>query len=214
MSKTKRLVKIAPDDSGSKARIFRAASAEFAARGFAGGHVDRIAAAAGVNKAMIYYHFKSKAALYREILREMFEAVAARLDEMSARQRTPDGKIRAFVEAIAHEAEARPHFPPIWFREIAEGGAHLDPATIATVAGIVRRLAVIVRDGVAAGRFKPVDPLLVHGGIVAPVLLYYATAGLRKRIAKAGVTGADRFASRDVIAHVQRVALTTLHGRM
>ena len=79
---------------------------------------------------MIYYHFKSKAALYREILRDMFEAVAARLDEMSARQRTPDGKIRAFVEAIAHEAEARPHFPPIWFREIAEGGAHLDPGRL------------------------------------------------------------------------------------
>jgi AcrR family transcriptional regulator len=191
----------------------RAASAEFAARGFAGGNVDRIATAAGVNKAMIYYHFKSKAALYREILRDMFEAVAARLDQMSGRPRTAEGKIRAFVEAIAHEAEARPHFPPIWFREIAEGGTHLDAATLAIVAGIVGRLAMIVRDGVAGGRFHPVDPLLVHGGIVAPLLLFYASAGLRKRMARAGLAGADRFESRDVIAHIQNVALTTLHGR-
>ena len=210
MSKTKRLVN---HDESSRERIFRAAAGEFAARGFAGGNVDRIATAAGVNKAMIYYHFKSKAALYRAILRDMFEAVAARLDERDARQRTADGRIRAFVEAIAQEAEARPHFPPIWFREIAEEGAHLDAATIAIVAGIVRRLALIVREGVAAGQFRPVDPLLVHGGIVAPLLLYYATAGLRKRLARAGVAGADRFNSRDVVAHVQRVALTTLQGR-
>jgi AcrR family transcriptional regulator len=209
--KTKRLVKHGP---GSRERIFRAAAAEYAARGFAGANVDRIAAAAGVNKAMIYYHFKSKAALYREILRDMFEAVAAQLDTMGARHSTPEGKIRAFVEAIAHEAEARPHFPPIWFREIAEGGTHLDAGTIAIVAGIVRRLALIVREGVAAGKFKPVDPLLVHGGIVGPLLLYYASAALRKRIARAGIRGADRFKSQDVIAHVQRVALTTLEGRM
>ena len=211
MKSTKRLVKVQPD---SRERIFRAAASEFAARGFAGANVDRIAAAAGVNKAMIYYHFKSKAALYREILREMFEAVAARLDEMGARHRKPEGKIRAFVEAIAQEAEARPHFPPIWFREIAEGGTHLDAGTIATVASIVHRLVLIIREGVAAGKFRQVDPLLVHGGIVGPLLLYYASAGLRKRMARAGVRGADRFDSRDVIAHVQRVALTTLEGRM
>src|SRR6186997_1138944 len=102
-------------DGGSRAWIFRAACAEFAARGFAGANVDRIAAAAGVNKAMIYYHFKSKAALYREILNDMFAAVAARLDAMASEQQTPQGKIRSFVEAIAREAEARPHFPPIWF---------------------------------------------------------------------------------------------------
>ena len=210
MKKTKRLVRSGAE---SRERIFRAAATQFAARGFAGANVDRIAAAAGVNKAMIYYHFKSKAALYREILREMFEAVAARLDELAAKRATPDGKIRAFVEAIAREAEARPHFPPIWFREIAEGGTHIDAGTIRIVAGIVRRLALIVREGVIAGQFKPVDPLLVHGGIVGPLLLFYASGELRKRIARAGVPAAARFDSRDVIAHIQRVALMTLEGR-
>ena len=200
-------------DTGTRERIFRAACGEFAARGFAGGNVDRIAAAAGVNKAMIYYHFKNKASLYTEILRDMFQAVAARLDEMAAQQRTVDGKVRAFVDAIAHEAEARPHFPPIWFREIAEGGTHLDVPTLAIVTSIVRRLASIVREGVAAGRFQPVNPLLVHGGIIAPLLLFYASADLRKRIARAGIPGADRFDSREVVAHIQSVALTTLRGR-
>ena len=64
---------------GSRDRLFAAAAAEFAARGFAGANVDRIARAAGVNKAMIYYHFHSKAALYQEILPEMFHAVGERI---------------------------------------------------------------------------------------------------------------------------------------
>ena len=201
----------APD---TKARVFAAACEEFAARGFAGANVDRIADAARLNKAMIYYHFSSKAALYRAILADMFQAVAARLEVTSAAEATPQGKIRAFVEAIAFEAEARPHFPPIWFREIAEGGSHLDTETIGIVGGIVRRLAAIIEEGVARGVFTRIDPLLVHGGIVGPLLLYYASAGLRQRIARAGVRGADSYTSREVIAHVQRLALGTLEGKL
>src|SRR5438093_3378300 len=106
----------------SRRRLFEAAAAEFAARGYAGANVDRIARAARLNKAMIYYHYKSKAALYREILRDMFEAVRTRVTAVAASVAAPEDKIRAYVDAIAAEAEARPHFPPIWLRELAEGG--------------------------------------------------------------------------------------------
>ena len=61
--------------AASRARLVHAAASEFAARGFAGANVDRIARAARVNKAMIYYHFKSKQALYRRLLRDMFTLV-------------------------------------------------------------------------------------------------------------------------------------------
>jgi TetR/AcrR family transcriptional regulator len=200
--------------STSRDRLFAAAAVEFAARGFAGAKVDRIARAARLNKAMIYYHFTNKAALYREILRDMFEAVGRRVQAIAASDRGPADKICGFVEAIAVAAEARPHFPPIWFREIAEGGAHLDAATIGHIAGIVTALGGIVQEGVAAGRFRRVNPLLVHAGIVGPLLLFFASAGLRQRFARAGVRGASRFARDEVVAHVQRVAISTLEGRV
>ena len=203
-----------PDAAASRRRLFLAGAEEFAAHGFAGANVDRIAAAARLNKAMIYYHFKSKAHLYQEILRDMFGAVEARVKETAASDASPDDKVRRFVEAIALEAEARPHFPPIWFREIADGGVRLDSETIARIAGIVLMLGRIVQDGVAAGRFQPVSPLLVHAGIVGPILLYYASGGLRLRMTRAGVTGATGFTRDEVVDHVQRVALGTLQGRM
>jgi AcrR family transcriptional regulator len=197
----------------SRGRLFAAAAAEFAARGFAGASVDRIARAARLNKAMIYYHFTSKAALYREILRDMFEAVSRRVSDTARSPLDPADKIRAFVSAIAVEADARPHFPPIWFREIAEGGAHLDAATVTHIATVVKTLGAIVQEGVAAGRFRPVSPMLVHAGIVGPLLLYFASAGIRRRLERGGVQGAGGFARDEVVAHVQRVTLHTLEGR-
>jgi AcrR family transcriptional regulator len=199
--------------AASRQRLVRAAAAEFAARGFAGANVDRIARAARVNKAMIYYHFTSKAALYREILRDMFEAVASRVTEAAQASCDPAQKVRAFVEAIATEAEARPHFPPIWFREIAENGTHLDGPTVAHMSRIIAALARILREGTDAGRFQPVNPVLVHSGIVGPLLLYFASAQLRRRLARGGIAVAASVSRDEVVAHVQRLALIALEGR-
>ncbi len=201
-------------DAGTRDRLLKAASVEFAAHGFAGGNIDRIAAAAGVNKAMIYYHFKSKAHLYREILRDMFSAVGARVATVVAAGDSPQDKIRQFVQAIAVEAQARPHFPPIWFREIAEGGAHLDAATLRSMSSVIATLGRIVEEGVRQGRFRPVNPLLVHAGIIAPLLLFFAIGPLRRRLHKAGVAGAGTIQHEDVISHIQGIALATLEGRI
>jgi TetR/AcrR family transcriptional regulator len=198
----------------SGAAIFAAAAHEFAARGFAGASVDRIAAAAGFNKAMIYYHFGSKAALYRDILREMFEAVGAAVSAAAASSTAPADKIRQFIDAFAVEAEARPHFPPIWFREIAEGGLHVDDTTLAVMARIVRSLGAIIEEGVRARVFQPISTLVVHAGIVAPLLLYFASAGLRRRLERIGVKGVGQIQREHIVAHVQRVTVALLEGRI
>ena len=211
MKQVRRRPKRRPGEPGTRDRLFAAAATEFAARGFAGANVDRIALAARVNKAMLYYHFKSKAGLYHEILRDMFQAVAVRIGGGGARLE-PAARIRALVEAIAREAEARPHFPAIWLREIAEGGTRVDKRTMAIIVGILGQVAKAVQDGVAAKRFTPANPLLVQFGIVGPLLLFFATAPLRRR-APAPMEHAANLTTEQVIAHVQRVALLTLEGK-
>ena len=198
----------------SRARVFAAAAAEFAARGYAGAHVDRIARAARLNKAMIYYHFTSKAALYRAILRDMFDAVRTRVGEVAASDAAPDDKVRAYVEAIATEAEARPHFPSIWLREIAEGAGHVDAATLGYVRDVLAALGGIIEEGVRAGRFRPAPPLLIQAGIIAPLMFFLATTPLRRKIARAGVGGIAGVSRDMVVAHIQRLTLAQLEGRI
>src|SRR6186997_938790 len=98
----------------SRERLLAAAAAEFAARGFDGAKVDRIAATARINKAMIYYHFKSKANLYREVLRDVFGAVAAAVVTVRDAGGPADVQLRAFIRALANASVSRPHFPAIW----------------------------------------------------------------------------------------------------
>ena len=194
--------------------VFAAAAVEFATHGYAGANMDRIARAARLNKAMIYYHFKSKADLYREILHDMFGAVRTRIGQVAASADAPEEKIRAYVAAIAIEAEARPHFPPIWLREIAEGAEHVDDITLGYVRDVLGALGGIIAEGVRAGRFQPAHPLLVQGGIIAPLMFFLATAPLRRKIARAGVDGLDAISRDTVVTHIQNLTLAQLEGKI
>jgi TetR/AcrR family transcriptional regulator len=203
-----------PAAGDSRDRVFAAAAAEFASRGFAGANMDRIARAARLNKAMIYYHFAGKTALYRAILNDMFGAVRSAVTAVAASDRGPDDKIRDYIAAIAREAEARPHFPPIWLREIAEGGAHVDEATLAYVRDVLASLGGILAEGVRAGRFQPLPPFMVQVGIIAPLMVVLATSRVRERIARLTRADVIEVSREAVVAHIQRVTLAQLEGKI
>lgn len=62
------------DAHATRQRILTEATAEFAQHGIAGARVDRIAASAGCNKAMLYAYFESKDRLFDAV----FDAVVVR----------------------------------------------------------------------------------------------------------------------------------------
>src|SRR5919106_2891563 len=86
------------DSAATRHAIFAAAAEAFSRRGFDGVVVDDIARAAGVNKAMIYYHFKDKIALYREIVRDMLRHVGGQVTAIAASNATPEQKIAAWID--------------------------------------------------------------------------------------------------------------------
>ncbi len=65
------------DPEATKARIFDAATREFAAYGIAGARVDRIARAAQANKQLIYAYFGDKQQLFEQVLERAMVDVAA-----------------------------------------------------------------------------------------------------------------------------------------
>lgn len=79
-----------------KARILDAAASAFAAAGFAGARVDAIAAAAGVNKRLLYHYVGAKDVLLSAVLeREAQRATAASLSD--------PGIWRLVLEEAAHQ---------------------------------------------------------------------------------------------------------------
>lgn len=194
----------------SRDRLLAAAAREFASRGFDGAKVDRIAARARLNKAMLYYHFDSKAALYRQILLDLFRALAASVARVRDEGAAPDVQVRRFIEVIAREALARPHFPAMWLRELAEGGRHIDEAIVLEMRRVLDTLAAILDDGRRAGVFRAANPFVIHISIVAPLLLLAATAHIRQRFQHLVPASPVAAGPEAAIAHVQAMALAAL----
>lgn len=78
---------MARDADATKTRILAAATDEFAAHGFAGGRVERIAARAQSNVRMIYAYYGGKSGLFdatvAEALRRMAENVPPRPNDLA-----------------------------------------------------------------------------------------------------------------------------------
>jgi AcrR family transcriptional regulator len=194
----------------SRRRILAAAALEFSARGFAGAGIDRIARRARLNKAMIYYHFASKQALYRAILRELYAALQARLDAIRAGSGPPDDKLKACLAALLEEAGKRPHFAPIILREVAEGAPRFDSEILRLIAGLYESIREIVADGQRAGLFTDVHPVVAYMGLMAPVLFFLATAPARTQMRRVRPTELSDLELGAFVARHQEFALRGL----
>jgi len=190
-------------DSGSRQRILAAATAEFAARGFDGTTVDRIAARARLNKAMIYYHFHSKRALYTCVLRDIFTLMSERLASVARDDDKPADKMDRFVATFVTEGQHHAHLAPIMLREIAEGGRRLDEETYTAMLRVVRAMSGIVEQGRASGEFDNVDPILLYLTTVWPIVAYLATKPIRSAIARVAHFDASRLDPDRFIRHMQ-----------
>jgi AcrR family transcriptional regulator len=199
-SRSPRRATPAPD---SRQRILDAATAEFALRGFTAATVDRIAARARLNKAMIYYHFHSKQALYSSVLRSIFTTMGDRLTAIASSEAAPADKLDRFVASFVTEGQAHAHVAPIMLREIAEGGRRLDEETYGVMVRVVRAMTGIIDEGRAAGQFGPVDPILLYLTTVWPIVVYLATTPIRPALARVAHFDVRRLDPERFIAHLQ-----------
>ena len=191
---------------GTRSRILTTAAEEFGARGFTATTVDRIARRARVNKAMIYYHFPNKRALYTAIVREHFTPIVEKLAAITAQPASPDRRLDRLITTLVEAIDASKAFLPIFLREIADGAVHLGPDELALLAGIFGAVRSVIAEGTSQKVFQPIHPALAHFTIIAPVIMFRATAPVRTRIeATRGVVIPDADPS-TIVKHVQMVA--------
>jgi TetR/AcrR family transcriptional regulator len=166
--------------ASTKDAVFASAASQFSSRGFNGVSTDDIARDAGVNKAMIYYHFADKLTLYRAIVCEGLQAMGETVGAIAACDQTPTRKLDAFVEAFVRMTEMRPWMPAIMLREIAEGAPRLDPETMSHMRKVIGNFAAILQQGQHVGSFRAIHPLLAYESIIGPIIINAA----RERVAQ------------------------------
>lgn len=186
--------------------VFHAAARLFSARGFDGVSMDDIADAAGVNKAMIYYHFEDKLALYRTVVADMLIAMAERVSAIVDAPIDAAEKIDRFIEAFVRNADERPWFPPMMLREMSEGAPHLDLETLGHVRRVVAGFIAILQEGQAAGVFRKIHPILAYTSIVGPLVMNAARERVVAQPDRQHLPMAAWISHDDLIAHAQETA--------
>ncbi len=193
------------DAAATREALFEAATELFAERGFDGAKVEAIARRAGVNKAMISYHFGGKQGLYAAIVEATIEAFRERFAAVADESQPAAERLRRLVEAFAEVATRRPGFPPMMIREVISGGRNLDESVFHRFLEIFSLVRGIVEQGVREGSFRPVDPLLTHLSLIGSLMFFFSTTATRKRLLAIGQLPVEAPDPARYIQHIQEL---------
>jgi TetR/AcrR family transcriptional regulator len=185
--------------------VFDSAATQFAKGGFDGVSVDDIARDAGVNKAMIYYHFADKLALYRAVLADGLSRMGATVNAIATSNDAPATKLDRFIDAFVRMTETRPWMPALMLREIAEGAPRLDAGTMSHMRVVITSFASILKQGQESGAFRRIHPILAYESVIGPIIINAA----RERVAAQTARKYDDFPMLVAISHDEVIA----HGQ-
>jgi len=187
-----------PDES--RAAILRAAVAEFGEYGIAGARTDRIALRAHVNKALLYYYFKDKDAIYEAVLDHVFSGMRDRVMPVLESDLAPREKLLEYVGRYFDYIAANPKFPRVVQAEWMRVGARSSPQMLRIAreyfAPIFQRVAEMLRQGAEAGEFRELDPMDFMPSMVGVVIFYFSTVPAMKALLKVDPLSKERIAER------------------
>lgn len=98
-------------DQDTEQRILDAAHAVFVKRGTAGARMQEVADAAGVNKALLHYYFRSKERLAQAVFRRVLQTLLPTVFEVLRSDETLEEKVRRVVVFELDTLSENPFLP-------------------------------------------------------------------------------------------------------
>ncbi|MEH6591906.1 MAG: TetR/AcrR family transcriptional regulator [Halioglobus sp.] len=137
--------------------ILKAAEQEFAARGFIGASMQRIAEGAGVARTNVHYYFQNKEELYGRVLTDAIQMWDASFNQITADD-DPAQALSAYIRAKVNYSKTKPLASRIFASEILHGAPVLSSYLKKDYREWLRAKAAILEQWAAQGKMDPVDP--------------------------------------------------------
>lgn len=171
----------------TRSRLLEAATVHFAQKGFEGARTQAIADDAGVNKAMLYYHFRDKEHLYRETLTNIFGSLFQQIfpvlmyGEQPARDR-----LLSVAGIYQRYLLEHPDLRSLMLRELAAGGENLKRVLgeqLQTLpGGGVDRLFMQIQGMIDAGQIRPGDPRQIFLHVISLIIFPFVARPLLETV--------------------------------
>ena len=168
----------------TRARILDAAVRQFSANGLAGARTEQIAEEAGVNKALLYYYFKSKEDLYAAALESVFEEVRA--DGIAVLEANASAGERFAQSVLNHFDRSYSH--PALQSLIQQEMVRLHQGEENRMARLAEqffrpmwlKVQELLEEGIAAGELVRVDPQQIRYAALGANVFYFLSAPLTR----------------------------------
>jgi TetR/AcrR family transcriptional regulator len=164
----------------TRARILDAAISEFSENGLSGARTEQIAEAAGVNKALLYYYFKGKDALYAAALETVAQGVVASSMAAFSDDRTVGEQVVHFALNHFDRIHSRRTFQKMMQQEMmrlhrGEENA-LTPIVEKVFKPMMMRLGELLTEGKRSGELIPADAEQIMYSALGANILYFMSS--------------------------------------
>ena len=170
----------------SREAILRAAAAEFAAEGRAGARMQAIARAARVNKALLYYYFEDKDALYGAVLDQYLQPLFQQLTAVLDGPASPGDRILSYARVHFNAIAESPQYARLFQGEMMSAGrgmsAHLSRIVEDFSRPLSLRLVATLNEGIRCGAFRGIDPAQFIPSMLGTIVFYFAAAPVMHRL--------------------------------
>ena len=155
------------DKLNRKEQILRVAQNLFTRFGLAKTTIEDIARRARMGKASIYYYFKSKEAIYQEVINKEGQELRAKLVAAVGKETTPQRKIRTYVLTRMAALKELANYYTAFRDEYLEQYAFIEKAREDYNRFEKEMIRSILQEGVDSGEFEIADIALTAEVILA-----------------------------------------------
>lgn len=184
----------------SRAAILRAAVREFSEQGLSGARTDAIARSAKVNKALLYYYFEDKDGLYGAVLDEVFRGLLETIRSAVGQSLPPGERLLGYVGAHFDYIAGHPLYPRIVQNELMQArrgkSPHFERIVRNYFQPLFMKVSEVLREGMASGEFRRVDPQQFFPSMVAVITFYFNSTHVARLITGDDPLSPERLAAR------------------
>ena len=173
----------------SRASILAAAERVFAQTGLAGARTDLIAAEAGVNKALLYYYFKSKERLYQAVLEDHFKEFNQKALEVLVAPGSAQKILLRYVSLHFDFISARHRHAPLFQQFMSAGGKMSQMLVRKYFTPRSQAFGKLLERGMRDGEFRRTDRFHTGISIVALIVFYFSAAPVLQMLGHADAYG-------------------------
>jgi len=160
----------------TRAIILTAAERIFAQTGLAGARTDLIAKAAGVNKALLYYYFKSKEGLYEAVVEDHFRRFNLRALDLLGSSGSARDVLLQYVSLHFDFITAHRQSAPLFQQFMMAGGKRTERLIRKYFKPRSDAVRKLLERGVRTREFRRTDLFHTAVSIISLIVFYFSAA--------------------------------------